>query len=201
MSAKPTLDDSRWAVTAGGADAVNLTTPSSGEKDTGYVTNQVPTSGKLNRLFRQVFAWFKWLDNEIPMTITQAVPFIAPTAGNVLLPADVGWAGTNSGWMVFIVSPPVGRKIMTIRARVKDNATGGGTRVRMLIAKSVDGVYTTLGGSVTTAGALGTIQLLTLDNSAQAAIAALTQYIIFFDSTGSTDLVHLYNLEYDHASV
>jgi hypothetical protein len=60
----------RWAETGGGTPASNIIEPTSGKKDTGYVTvaaspggkGDVPTSGGLNWFMRLVYKWCEWLD-------------------------------------------------------------------------------------------------------------------------------------------
>jgi hypothetical protein len=68
--AKPT-DLPRWAETSGGTPASNIIEPSSGKKDTGYVTiaesaggkGDVPTSGGLNWWMRLAYKWIEHLDD------------------------------------------------------------------------------------------------------------------------------------------
>lgn len=62
MSAKPT-DSARWGETSGGSVTSNLTLPSSGHQDTGWVLTEAPTSGFFNWLAQRAYKWFQWLDD------------------------------------------------------------------------------------------------------------------------------------------
>jgi len=62
MSTKPT-ETPRWAETAGGTPASNITTPSSGQLDTGWTANQVGVSGYDNWRQRLVYKWIQWLND------------------------------------------------------------------------------------------------------------------------------------------
>jgi hypothetical protein len=53
----------RWAQTALGALAANISDPVSGKKDTGFILNEVPTSGNTNWFWNTVYQWIKWLDS------------------------------------------------------------------------------------------------------------------------------------------
>lgn len=86
MATKPTTVP-RWAETAGGTPAANITTPSSGEQDTGYTSNQIPTSGKLNWLFRFLYDWILYLKDAV---------FVA-TSGSGLAGVDATGDGTTPG--------------------------------------------------------------------------------------------------------
>lgn len=111
---KPTIDDTRWAVTTGGAEGSNQSNPLTDLKDNGWATNAVPTSGNLNWLFRKIHAWFKFLDPlfssggslTLPAAQTLTVPgdtdlgadlFVggnANVSGNVNALSDAGFGGT-----------------------------------------------------------------------------------------------------------
>ena len=60
MATKPATVP-RWAHT-GATEASNVVAPSSGEQNTGYVTDQVASSSKINWLFRWIYAWVDWLN-------------------------------------------------------------------------------------------------------------------------------------------
>jgi len=62
MSNKPT-DLARWAVTAAGVDAQNITVPASSEQDTGWTLGQAPPSGKFNWWMSRVHRWLVWLND------------------------------------------------------------------------------------------------------------------------------------------
>lgn len=62
MSTKPT-DEARWAETAGGTPAANIVDPSSGQKDTGWTTNQIPPSAYFNDWMRKAYKWFEYLND------------------------------------------------------------------------------------------------------------------------------------------
>lgn len=62
MSSKP-IDTGRWAQTAGGTPATNLTAISTGQADTGWTLGQKPPSGIANTLGTIAYLWHKWLDD------------------------------------------------------------------------------------------------------------------------------------------
>lgn len=55
----------RWAQTALGVLAGNISDPVSGQKDTGFVLNQTPTSGNVNWFWNTVYQWIKWVDDGV----------------------------------------------------------------------------------------------------------------------------------------
>jgi len=86
MSTKPTTKP-RWALTAGGADAANIATPSPGEQDIGYTNGQNPvSSGKTNWLFNAIAKWINFLDDS---------PNFAPTTANA--PGLKGTGASTNG--------------------------------------------------------------------------------------------------------
>lgn len=67
MSQPSTLP--RWAETATGTPAANITVPLSGEQDVGFTNGQtVVSSGKVNWLFRTIFDWLSYLKTG-PLTV------------------------------------------------------------------------------------------------------------------------------------
>lgn len=62
MATKPTVLP-RWAETAGGTPDANILEPNSGQKDTGWVTNQVPPSSVMNWLQWLAYKWIAYLDD------------------------------------------------------------------------------------------------------------------------------------------
>lgn len=92
MSTKPTVKP-RWALTAGGADATNITTPSSGESDVGYTNGQNPvSSGKTNFLFNAIAKWINFLDDSpsfVPTTTN--APGLSSTGNG----SGAGFVGTG----------------------------------------------------------------------------------------------------------
>jgi hypothetical protein len=63
VSAKPNIAESRFAVDGSDVDATNVTAPSSGQRDTGWTTNQVPPSGIWNYIANRGYRWFKYLSD------------------------------------------------------------------------------------------------------------------------------------------
>jgi hypothetical protein len=70
--AKPTLLP-RHAETSGGTPDANITEPSSGEKDTGYVSGTAASSSKTNWILWIIYLWIKWLDGTITTKQTKRV--------------------------------------------------------------------------------------------------------------------------------
>lgn len=65
MATKPTSTP-RWAETTGGVPATNITTPTSGEQDSGYTNGQaVVSSGKLNWLLQLIYSWILYLSDAV----------------------------------------------------------------------------------------------------------------------------------------
>jgi len=60
-NAKPSSAPPRWAVTAGGTPATNISTPSSGQQDTGWTTGQVPPSAWQNWWQYWTYLWLLFL--------------------------------------------------------------------------------------------------------------------------------------------
>lgn len=52
----------RFAETAGEVAAANITEPSSGQKDTGWVLNQIPTSAGMNWIHYWTYQWIQYLN-------------------------------------------------------------------------------------------------------------------------------------------
>lgn len=99
MSAKPATVP-RWARTAGGVDASNLATPSSGEQDTGWTNGQNPVaSTKMNWLFNWLYQWIFFLnDSPVFTATTAAAPGLTATGGSGNSHGLVGNAtGTGAG--------------------------------------------------------------------------------------------------------
>jgi len=87
MATKPTSRP-RWARTAAGVDATNITTPSSGEQDTGWTVGQTPIpSGKTNFLMNLIDKWVAYLQDAI---------FVAD-AGSVKAGIDATGDGATPG--------------------------------------------------------------------------------------------------------
>lgn len=63
MASKPNIADSRWGTTAGDVDASNVTAPTSGQRDTGYVLNSVPSSAVDNYLRNRAYRWFQYVSD------------------------------------------------------------------------------------------------------------------------------------------
>jgi hypothetical protein len=96
VAAKPgTLP--RWARTAGGVDASNLATPSSGEQDAGWANGQNPvSSSKMNWLFNWLYQWAVWLnDSPAFTTVSSNVPGLSAT-GNGTGSGLVGTGGATN---------------------------------------------------------------------------------------------------------
>jgi hypothetical protein len=62
MATKPAIADTRFGVNGADADAANVAAPTSGQRDTGWVTNQVPTSTVENYMKNRSYRWFQYLD-------------------------------------------------------------------------------------------------------------------------------------------
>ena len=62
MATKPNIAESRWGVDGSNADAANVTAPTSGQRDTGYLLNSVPSSAVDNYLRVRAYRWFQYLD-------------------------------------------------------------------------------------------------------------------------------------------
>ncbi len=63
MATKPTIANARWGETAAGVVGGNDTAPSSGQRDTGWTTNQVAVSSFFNRILRELYLWCKYLSD------------------------------------------------------------------------------------------------------------------------------------------
>mgnify|MGYP001604602460 FL=1 len=62
MSTKPS-DTGRFAVDGSDVDAVNISAPSSGLRDTGFPDDYVPPAGEFNYLENLGYRWRQWLDD------------------------------------------------------------------------------------------------------------------------------------------
>lgn len=136
MAAKPTSVP-RWAETATGTPAANITIPLSGEQDSGWVNGQVVvSSAKMNWLFRTIYDWVLYLADAV---------FVA-AAGSAL----AGVSGTGDG-----SAPGVsGTGGATNGAGVRGNGTGTGAGVSATGGSSGPGVLAAAGGATPARGAL-----------------------------------------------
>jgi len=103
MSAKPTLELSRWAT--GG---VNITVPTSGERDTGFVPGTPASSKRVNSLLNQYFLWAQYLNDGVfsgaasfdnSLTITGLATFndqVVLTGGDLTLNGGALTVGATS---------------------------------------------------------------------------------------------------------
>lgn len=103
MSTKP-VDNGRFGATAGGVDAVNISIPSSGQRDTGWTPGQSPPSGVATYLENIAYKWRKWLDdgdvsfNTLAVTGATTLTGLLNANGGVAVPTAkaVALAGTTT---------------------------------------------------------------------------------------------------------
>lgn len=64
MAAKPDIDDTRWAETAGGTpNSGEIVEPASGKKDVGWVNGEKPPSEYFNQWQNGIYQWMKYLND------------------------------------------------------------------------------------------------------------------------------------------
>jgi hypothetical protein len=61
MATKPASGTARWGELVDGTPAANLSTPSAGQRNTGWTNGQVPPSGVQNSWQNEVYAYLKYL--------------------------------------------------------------------------------------------------------------------------------------------
>lgn len=69
MATKPSTQP-RWAETSGGSPASNITSPTSGQQDSGWTNAEVPPSSVMNWWMQLVFDWIKYLADAILVATT-----------------------------------------------------------------------------------------------------------------------------------
>lgn len=73
--AKPNIAESRFGVDGSNADAANFTAPSSGQRDTGWVLNQIPPSSVATYLQNKTYRWLQFLDEVFKVAGTAVADF------------------------------------------------------------------------------------------------------------------------------
>jgi hypothetical protein len=88
--AKPTIADARWAETVGEVASAELTTPASGDRDTGFIPGDPAAARVVNYIIRQLYLWAKWSDTieDEDFTWTGDHEF---DGGDVLVTAPGSW--------------------------------------------------------------------------------------------------------------
>jgi len=62
---KPLIDDTRWAVTAGGVESTLVSVPDGTLKDDGYSDDEIPLAKDWNYWHRKAHKWFQYLDGAV----------------------------------------------------------------------------------------------------------------------------------------
>jgi hypothetical protein len=128
-------------------------------------------------------------------TKTLQIPFAPPTAstGNTNALNDYGLTGANASLLIPIPLSQ-GNKILAVRARIKDSATGP-TKIRITLRSETDGVASIIGTPIISAGS-GALQTIA-QTGITTVIAALSTYTIALDLQTGTTLSHIYAVEVD----
>jgi len=158
MSTKP-LDAGRFAVDGVDVNAVNISAPSSGLRDTGFPNNYVPPAGEFNYLENIAYRWRQWLNDgnvsftTLSLASTLAVTGVATFSSNATVGGTLGVTGVTT------LSSTLG---------VTSNATVGGT----LGVTSNATVGGTLGvtSNTTVGGTFGVTGTSTLSNTVTVAV-------------------------------
>ena len=191
MSTKPS-DTGRFAVDGSDVDAVNISAPSSGLRDTGFPTNAVPTSGNFNYLENLAYRWRKYLsdgafsgassfDNDLAITgnltltgnyyhgtrTLQVNPLVGyPLANGPGTPVSGGITGVDLDWVVPL--PMVrGDRILTVRV-VVNNAVGYTYQVDLVSTVSAPPAAAPVSSTLGTSGSgvlSGTLETITIGAS------------------------------------
>ncbi len=96
----------RWADT-GSAPASNIVDPPSGNKDTGWLTNDVPPSSWFNWFMQNVYKWMQWLDAQ-PLPSMAAV-LSPPRQGAAISTFTVGDLGLVASTVVDLTNTSYNR--------------------------------------------------------------------------------------------
>ncbi len=207
--------------------AANRVTPSAGEQIAGYAINAVPTSGNFNWFMFWIGEWLTWLNSLFGSdgTYTPAsgahivlaaggtfkhglrTLSLHPSLGNAEN-SSLAWSlmgsgvnGVNLTWQVPIPLE-AGKRVIAVRWRVKDNATGP-TKIYVAGGAGTDGGSATafMGAPVLSAGT-GATQTITLAPSVVGGdvLVAGTSYSITFspDTTIPLDNLQAYVLQIDY---
>lgn len=94
--AKPLLEPTRWAT-----DGTNNVPGSSGQKDTGWTTNQVAVSSYFNALAKAYYDWFQWIDSGDLDAVNLHLTGNLTVDGNTTLGNAAGDTVTVSGTPTF----------------------------------------------------------------------------------------------------
>jgi fibronectin-binding autotransporter adhesin len=138
---KPNIAESRFGVDGADADATNFTAPSSGQRDTGWVLNQIPTSSVATYLENKTYRWLQFLDEVFKVAGTAVADFKLTGAMSVTGTLTAGGALTVSSGGAAITGTlaVTGAATVSTTLGVTGSATVGGTL-------GVTGVLTPSGG-------------------------------------------------------
>jgi len=136
----------RFAETGGGAAAVNITAPSSGQSDTGWVLNQVPTSANMNWIHYWTLKWCQYLNNleAEALTFTAGVTFVGVTSTPGLSASAAAHASGIGG--LFVSTSTAGS--IGLKATV-NNATGYAIKAETQTANGTAALITSTAGAST----------------------------------------------------
>lgn len=93
----------RWAETEAGTPAANIVEPTSGQKDTGYVANQIPTSAGVNWWQNIVYQWIAFF--KAIVHYTEKWFFTDLGAGGSAMGVN-GWGYSNASANAPVVEDP-----------------------------------------------------------------------------------------------
>jgi hypothetical protein len=140
VASRPTIENARWGETAAGVVGPNDTAPSSGQKDTGYATNAIAVSSFYNRTLRELYLWAKYLNDPDGGELLHGLRTVClPGATFGLGATIIGDVANQQGNLTmdattevayYPIVIPTGSRLVAVRARIQDNATGT-TRVRI----------------------------------------------------------------------
>lgn len=134
MAIKPSILP-RWARSLAGALAANVTAPLSGQQDTGYAVDQVPSSSELNWLLVRLYDWVVWLSEGRSFRVPAAMAVGDQAPAQYVYAESANPGGfLNSSTSVsisadFPVTPhlAVGDILRTVTVDINESAAGGET--------------------------------------------------------------------------
>lgn len=197
--AKPTVDEVRFAVDGGTfADAVNISAPASGLKNTGYADSAIPTAKNINYLFNKGYRWDRWVAAQLDDVTTLKQAFVVSDTGAAA--AVQAQLAAGSAMTMTLQSLRVGDTIVAVRMRLKDVTPT--SKAQFKIYSMLDGVMTDGGAPptplATSAKSAGNATKQTINLSGLAiVVASLTDYVITITETDGTGTIDLYCVEVD----
>lgn len=173
--ARPTLLP-RHAETAGGTPDANITEPSSGEKDTGFVSGTAASSAKTNWILWIVYLWIKYFSETKSITVNAASGSVISGTWNLVSTGYSAICTSAGGTLVTRASLPKGATVTGVEINfVGDN---GGTGDVQFVASTVSQVAS--GGAFTGVTTIGDDSLSNPANTWQV-------YSLTMDSTPTLD--------------